>query len=57
MPIENNILGEALSIIGCFFMWEAIDIYAIQRSVLKLDKRRYMNFINADIIFIDEQEK
>lgn len=46
---QNVVLGEIVDIAGWVFMWEAVDIFFIQRGSLRIDRIRYLNFARAKI--------
>lgn len=43
------VLQEIIDIIGWVFMWEAADMFFLQRGALRIKQIRYLNFINAQI--------
>lgn len=47
----NEVFIEVIDIFGWVFMWEAVDIFFIERSILRLKKYRYLAFIDAKITF------
>lgn len=47
---NNAILHGVLDIFAWVFIWEAVHLFAFQRSELRHLQYRQMNFINADII-------
>lgn len=50
------VLGEALDIFAWVFLWEAVDVYFLERAVLRVKGRRYLRFADAKIEYC-EMEK
>lgn len=49
--IGNEITSEIINIFAWVFIWEAVDIYFLQRTVIKLKMRKYQKIINSTIEF------
>lgn len=49
----SSLLVELVDIAGWVFMWEAVDEFFIERSVLRIKKRRYLNLITAQVDFAE----
>lgn len=49
----NAIAVEIVDIAGWVFMWEAVDEFFIERSLLRLKRRRYLNLITAPVDFVE----
>ncbi len=50
------VLGEALDIFAWVFLWEAVDLFFLERAVLRMKSRRYLRFADAKIVY-SELEK
>ena len=50
------VLGEALDIFAWVFLWEAVDVFFLERAVLRMKSRRYLRFSDAEILFLDMQK-
>lgn len=47
------VLGEALDIFAWVFLWEAVDLYFLERALLRMKGMRYLRFADAEIIFFN----
>ncbi len=47
------VLGEALDIFAWVFLWEAVDLFFLERAVLRMKSRRYLRFADAKIVYSD----
>lgn len=47
----NEIIVELVDIAGWVFMWEAVDQFFIERAILNIKKKKYMNILIAPIDF------
>ncbi len=45
------VLGETIDIAAWVFLWEAVDLFFLQRPLLKAEERRYLAFAHARIRF------
>ncbi len=45
------VLGEALDIFAWVFLWEAVDLFFLERAVLRMKSRRYLRFADAKIVY------
>lgn len=52
--LNSNILSEIFYIIAWVFMWEAVDIFFLQRQMLSIKKARYKKIVEAKISFVEE---
>lgn len=43
------VLQEIIDIAGWVFMWEAVDMFFLQRGTLRIKQIRYLNFIRATV--------
>jgi len=50
----NEIIVELVDIAGWVFMWEAVDQFFIERAMLNIKKKKYMNILIAPIDFNKE---
>lgn len=46
------VLAEAVDIFAWVFLWEAVDLFFLQRSVLRAERNRYLRFFEAKIVFL-----
>ena len=49
----QSVLLNVTDVVAWVFVWEAVDIYALQRTILKINRKRAMNLMNAKISFKD----
>lgn len=47
----NEIIVELVDIAGWVFMWEAVDQFFIERAILNIKRKKYMNILIAPIDF------
>ncbi len=55
--LKNDLWIEVLSIVGWVFIWEAVEVFFLERPKLRRMKYRYYALMNAKIIFIDVKRK
>lgn len=48
----NEIWTECIDIFAWVFIWEAVDLFCIQKGALKISYKRYDNFIKMQINFV-----
>lgn len=48
---ENAVVSEATNIFAWVFLWEAVDLFFLERMVLKAERDRCLRFIEAKICF------
>lgn len=48
---RHPVVSEALDIFAWVFLWEAVDLFFLERSVLRMKRTRCLQFIGADILF------
>ena len=46
------ILSEALDIFSWVFLWEAVDLFFLERTVLRAKRNRCLHFLEADIRYL-----
>lgn len=51
------VLSEALDIFAWVFLWEAVDLFFLQRQVLRYERYRALRFIEAKVVFIARTER
>lgn len=49
---SNEIWTECIDIFAWVFIWEAVDLFFIQKNALKISYKRYDNFIKMQINFV-----
>ena len=49
----QSVLLNVTDVVAWVFVWEAVDIYALQRTTLKINRKRALNLMNAKISFKD----
>lgn len=49
----GDVILSMLDVLAWVFMWEAVDIFFLQRPILKKQQRKNTEFINAEIIFTE----
>lgn len=47
----SDVILNMLDVFAWVFMWEAVDLFFLQRPVLKKKQRKNTEFINAEILF------
>lgn len=55
--LKNDLWVEVLSIVGWVFIWEAVEVFFLERPKLRRMKYRYYALMNSKIIFIDVKRK
>lgn len=50
--IESTLFLEALDIFAWVFIWEAVDLFFLERSCLRMERNRCLRFIDAKIEFL-----
>lgn len=46
------VLAEAVDIFAWVFLWEAVDLFFLQRSLLRVERNRCLRFFEAKILFL-----
>lgn len=47
----GEVWKECIDIFAWVFVWEAVDLFFIERGAISLRLKRYANFVNAEIVF------
>ena len=47
----ENLLVEILSIIGSFALWEAADIWIVEKPVMRIEEKRLKKMLQAEVEF------
>lgn len=54
---ENEILIEIVDIFAWVFIWESVDVFFIERSLLRIQRRRYLAFAHCKTEFFALSEE
>ena len=47
----ENLLVEILSIIGSFALWEAVNIWIVEKPVMRMEENRLKKMMQAEVKF------
>ena len=47
----ENLLVEILSIIGSFALWEAVNIWIVEKPVMRMEEKRLKKMMQAEVKF------
>lgn len=51
---DSVIWSEVIDIVAWVFLWEAVDIKFFKMRQMRLQRKRYLSFINMKVIFVSE---
>ena len=51
------VFSEAIDIFAWVFLWEAVDLFFLERAVLRAKRNRYLRLIDANIVFYPKTEE